>query len=273
MDPLLIYLLPLSSTVRSFGTEDRETQFPIAAQNQVYDYILFRGSDIKDIRVCNPTPVPNDPAIMQMHLPPQPSGGMPQVGGQPPFQPPHFPPMGGMMPGQQNPGPFGGPFGGMGAPVGQGGMPGAPNAGLMGNNGQPPLPPPGGMNIGVGGGGILGGLIGSGAAPGGPQPPMMMQQPPPQQQQQQQGGKTPITGRNSDGSNAGNHCRDVQDDTELTELEKAQQEGWRLTLRFSCLDFAFVVQCASRGRRELAARGPKKPPFVRKDAKMPISGC
>uniref|UniRef100_A0A7G3B3I1 Uncharacterized protein n=1 Tax=Lutzomyia longipalpis TaxID=7200 RepID=A0A7G3B3I1_LUTLO len=71
------------ANVRSFGTEDRETQFPIAAQNQVYDYILFRGSDIKDIRVCNSAPIPNDPAIMQMHLPPQ--------MGQQPFQPPHFP--------------------------------------------------------------------------------------------------------------------------------------------------------------------------------------
>ncbi|XP_059614421.1 protein LSM14 homolog A isoform X5 [Phlebotomus argentipes] len=79
------------ANVRSFGTEDRETQFPIAAQNQVYDYILFRGSDIKDIRVCNSAPIPNDPAIMQMHLPQM---------GQQPFQPPHFPmalghPMGG----------------------------------------------------------------------------------------------------------------------------------------------------------------------------------
>lgn len=37
---------------------------------------MFRGSDIKDIRVINSVPVPNDPAIMQMHLPPT----------QPPFQ-------------------------------------------------------------------------------------------------------------------------------------------------------------------------------------------
>lgn len=36
----------------------------------MYEYILFRGSDIKDIRVINSVPVPNDPAIMQMHLPP-----------------------------------------------------------------------------------------------------------------------------------------------------------------------------------------------------------
>lgn len=59
------------STVRSFGTEDRETQYPVAPQSQVYDYILFRGSDIKDIRVLNNVPsLPNDPAIMQMSVPP-----------------------------------------------------------------------------------------------------------------------------------------------------------------------------------------------------------
>jgi len=57
--------------VRSFGTEDRDTSYPIAPQTTVYDYILFRGSDIKDIRVVNSVPIPNDPAIMQMHLPPQ----------------------------------------------------------------------------------------------------------------------------------------------------------------------------------------------------------
>lgn len=39
-------------------------------QTTVYDYILFRGSDIKDIRVVN-LAVPNDPAIMHMQLPPQ----------------------------------------------------------------------------------------------------------------------------------------------------------------------------------------------------------
>lgn len=49
---------------------------------------MFRGSDIKDIRVINSVPVPNDPAIMQMHLPPaqqsfpnsQYAGSMPHMG-------------------------------------------------------------------------------------------------------------------------------------------------------------------------------------------------
>ncbi|KAJ8715941.1 hypothetical protein PYW08_013226 [Mythimna loreyi] len=59
------------ASVRSFGTEDRETQYPVAPQSQVYDYILFRGSDIKDIRVMTNAPsLPNDPAIMQMSVPP-----------------------------------------------------------------------------------------------------------------------------------------------------------------------------------------------------------
>ncbi|XP_060802668.1 protein LSM14 homolog B isoform X6 [Amyelois transitella] len=59
------------ASVRSFGTENRETQYPVAPQSQVYDYILFRGSDIKDIRVVTNVPsLPNDPAIMQMSVPP-----------------------------------------------------------------------------------------------------------------------------------------------------------------------------------------------------------
>ncbi|XP_028158045.1 uncharacterized protein LOC114351160 [Ostrinia furnacalis] len=69
------------ASVRSFGTEDRETQYPVAPQSQVYDYILFRGSDIKDIRVLNNVPsLPNDPAIMQMSVPPSLGGGAPPPG-------------------------------------------------------------------------------------------------------------------------------------------------------------------------------------------------
>lgn len=55
--------------MRSYGTEDRDGQFAIPPQDEVFDYILFRGSDIKDIRVVNNVPrVPHDPAIMQMHV-------------------------------------------------------------------------------------------------------------------------------------------------------------------------------------------------------------
>ena len=58
------------------GTEDRPTDRPIPARNEVYEYIVFRGSDIRDIRVCQPPkpqPVlagglPNDPAIVQVNL-------------------------------------------------------------------------------------------------------------------------------------------------------------------------------------------------------------
>ncbi|XP_055840409.1 protein LSM14 homolog A isoform X5 [Episyrphus balteatus] len=87
------------SSVRSFGTEDRETQFQIAPQSQIYDYILFRGSDIKDIRVVNNgMPHPNDPAIMQVQLP----NGQHLM--------PHFP-MQAMNPPMGN---YGNPFGAMG---------------------------------------------------------------------------------------------------------------------------------------------------------------
>ncbi|XP_033320894.1 LSM14 family protein trailer hitch isoform X1 [Megalopta genalis] len=88
------------ANVRSFGTEDRETQLPVAPQNQVYEYILFRGSDIKDIRVVNNvSSIPNDPAIVQMTV--QPS--MSQQSYQP--QPSYAHPMMGQM------GPMSGQYG------------------------------------------------------------------------------------------------------------------------------------------------------------------
>uniref|UniRef100_A0A9J2PHD7 DFDF domain-containing protein n=1 Tax=Ascaris lumbricoides TaxID=6252 RepID=A0A9J2PHD7_ASCLU len=72
--------------VRSFGTEDRPTSNPVPARNNVYDYIIFKASDIKDLIVCDtPKPIaqlssglPYDPAILtvssQSHVvPPQPS--------------------------------------------------------------------------------------------------------------------------------------------------------------------------------------------------------
>ena len=90
MSNLLAHLLPIRSIgvrrekvcainfclVRSFGTENRPTERPVAPRDEVYEYIIFRGSDIKDIKVCEPPKplptlqggLPNDPAIIQVQL-------------------------------------------------------------------------------------------------------------------------------------------------------------------------------------------------------------
>ncbi|KAG2211124.1 hypothetical protein INT46_004500 [Mucor plumbeus] len=63
--------------VRSFGTEGRrgKPEEEILASDNVFDYVVFRGSDIKDLQVFEappkPTPppqpaMPQDPAIMSM---------------------------------------------------------------------------------------------------------------------------------------------------------------------------------------------------------------
>ncbi len=58
--------------VYSFGTEGRPAKDYIPASNQKFDYIVFRGTDVKDIKVAedqkeNKQPdsnPPNDPAIL-----------------------------------------------------------------------------------------------------------------------------------------------------------------------------------------------------------------
>jgi len=60
--------------VKSFGTEDRPTERPIPSKDEVYEFIIFRGSDIKSIDVLEPPKagsnmpcgLPQDPAIIEV---------------------------------------------------------------------------------------------------------------------------------------------------------------------------------------------------------------
>jgi hypothetical protein len=64
--------------VRSFGTEGRKgrPEEEIGASDQVYEYIVFRGSDVKDLRIeehpsikeNKPPSMPDDPAIVGVSL-------------------------------------------------------------------------------------------------------------------------------------------------------------------------------------------------------------
>ncbi|KAK2725431.1 hypothetical protein QYM36_000061 [Artemia franciscana] len=63
--------------VRSFGTEDRVPEKPVAPREEIFDYIVFRAVDIKDIKLCEPPKEPRmmpgglamDPAIVQYAMP------------------------------------------------------------------------------------------------------------------------------------------------------------------------------------------------------------
>ncbi|KAM0438430.1 hypothetical protein ACHAQK_006812 [Fusarium lateritium] len=147
--------------VRSFGTEGRKgrPEEEISPSDQVYEYIVFRGSDVKDLRIeehpnikeNKPPAVPDDPAIV---------GARARPGAQGPNQ--NAPPGPGAF-GQGPPGPYppnnfyGGPPPGN---WGRGGAPPGPGPGP--NFGNMPYPPPPGWF--PPGQGFPGG-------PGGPNPP------------------------------------------------------------------------------------------------------
>ena len=59
--------------VVSFGTEGRRPDDEVLPSDNVYEYIVFRGSDVKDLRIeeppkenkpPKPPQVPDDPAIL-----------------------------------------------------------------------------------------------------------------------------------------------------------------------------------------------------------------
>jgi protein LSM14 len=83
--------------VRSFGTENRATETPIPPRDDVYEYIIFKASDIKDLTVCEtPQPAPQiyaglpyDPAIVSVSK--QSSGGMHTMPSSAPFPPSDLP--------------------------------------------------------------------------------------------------------------------------------------------------------------------------------------
>lgn len=61
--------------VLSFGTEDRRVASFIPPSQQRFEYIVFRGSDVKDIKQAEdvpepkqPSQPPNDPAILVRSL-------------------------------------------------------------------------------------------------------------------------------------------------------------------------------------------------------------
>ncbi|KAI1294412.1 Scd6-like Sm domain-containing protein [Xylaria venustula] len=115
-------------SVKSYGTEGRRGNpaDEVPASEQIYEYIVFRGSDVKDLRIeqapappkeNQPPPVPNDPAIVGARtrpvgaVPPGPPGppGPNQVPGpagfdQNPYPPNYYPPPPGQW-GRGGPGP------------------------------------------------------------------------------------------------------------------------------------------------------------------------
>ncbi|PHH63254.1 hypothetical protein CDD81_6111 [Ophiocordyceps australis] len=119
--------------VRSFGTEGRRgrPEEEIAPSDQVYEYIVFRGSDVKDLRIEEhptskenkpPPPMPDDPAIVGSRPRDAASNfsALPPAGAfQHPYHPAHFyggPPPPGSWGRGGGPGPMPGPGSTFGMP-------------------------------------------------------------------------------------------------------------------------------------------------------------
>ncbi|KAK5938085.1 hypothetical protein PMZ80_009674 [Knufia obscura] len=167
--------------VLSFGTEDRQVPKFIPPSPQKFEYIVFRGSDVKDIKINEepeepkrPSEPPNDPAILNSSRPgparpPQGPQGLQEPQGPPsnrdesPFPPQNYPPQGyggfyppppppgqfgrgyGPPPGNFGPGPGYPPYGpppGYFGPPGQG-FPQGPNRFPPHQQPPPPIGPPG----------------------------------------------------------------------------------------------------------------------------------
>lgn len=56
--------------MRSFGTEDRPTDRPVPARDEIFEYIIFRGADIEDLQVREPpqSSLSQDPAIVEVYI-------------------------------------------------------------------------------------------------------------------------------------------------------------------------------------------------------------
>ena len=64
--------MPSFFAVKSFGTEDRVSDNVVPERNEIYEYIVFRGSDIDDLHVSEGPKsrgqVAQDPAIVQVNF-------------------------------------------------------------------------------------------------------------------------------------------------------------------------------------------------------------
>ncbi|KAG8623877.1 hypothetical protein KVT40_008853 [Elsinoe batatas] len=199
--------------VKSFGTEGRRGNpaEEIAPSDQIYEYIVFRGSDVKDLTIIEQPQeskqpqMPNDPAILGSARPPQqqgppqgPAQGPPQGPGQQwrgPPPPQSFSPYGGYPQQQSRFAPPGGPHGFPGAPGAVPGYGPGPGPNFGGPNGPPPpgwYPPPGhgfpqGPPGGPGGPGNFQQQQGQQIPPSGPSPLQENQRPGPKQPTPSQG--------------------------------------------------------------------------------------